>query len=79
MSFEADFADALLKYLIPTIASIGTIYYIGNKIKQALCANITDLTIELRSHVGISDKAMEKLEEVERRLNKLILNNNLKI
>ena len=74
-----DVAEVFLKYIIPTIASIGTIYIIGNKIKDALCQQITELTIELRTHSGISAKESADFEELKETVNTIIRKNDLNV
>jgi hypothetical protein len=71
--------DIFLKYIIPTLGSMATVYYIGNKIKNALCKQISDLTIEIRTHIGISDDKVKELDEVKEMLTNIILKNNLKV
>jgi len=76
---DAVIQEIFLKYIVPTLGSIATIYYIGNKIKNALCEQISDLTVELRTHTGISDSKIKELEEVKEMLTNIILKNNLKV
>lgn len=74
-----EYTDIFLKYIIPTVASIGTIYFIGNKIKDALCKQITDLTIELRTHSGISARESQEFEELKDTVNSIIRKNDLAV
>lgn len=76
---EDAFIEPFLKYIVPTIASIGTIYIIGNKIKDALCQQITDLTVELRTHSGISARESKEFLELKEQVTNIILKNNLKV
>lgn len=76
---ELDIGVIIAQILIPTIGSVIAVWKIGNKIKDALCNQINALTIELRTHIGVSVASVEDLEKLKNQLTNVILKNNLKI
>ena len=75
--------DIIYQILIPSISSIASVLLIGWKIKDALCKQISQIEIKLGTHIGITEpqkkEIIGKIDNLEKRFNKLILENNLKI
>ena len=51
----------LLSIIIPSISSIAAVLLIGWKIKDSICKQITELKIELGTHIGITDPQKKEL------------------
>ena len=80
---EHETLNLFYQILIPSISSIASVFIIGWKIKDALCKQISDLRVEISTHIGITepqkDEIIQKLEKIENQFTNLILKNNLKI
>lgn len=80
---EHETLNLFYQILIPSISSIASIIVIGWKIKDALCKQISDLRVEISTHIGITEpqkkEIIQRLGKVEDKLTNVILKNNLKI
>lgn len=80
---EHETINLFYQILIPSISSITSVFVIGWKIKDALCKQISDLRIEIGTHIGITEpqkkELFDKIEKLDSRLNTVIISNNLKI
>lgn len=60
------------------MASVLSIWIIGNKIKNALCSQITNVANELKIHIGISEVHIKTISDTTQKLDEIIRKNNLK-
>lgn len=79
MALETEISSVIVQ----SVASVVAILIIGWRIKESLCTQINKLTIELGTHIGITEpqkkELYDKINKIDFRLDKLILNNNLKV
>lgn len=75
---ESDYGIILAQVLVPTLGSVIAVWKIGNKIKEALCTQLNNLTVELRTHTGISTEKIKEFDILKELLTNIIIKNNLK-
>ena len=80
---EHETINLVYQILIPSVSSIASVFVIGWKIKDALCKQISDLKIEISTHIGITEpqkkELFDKINKLESRFNKVIIKNKLKV
>ena len=60
---------------IPIIATSMIVLY---KFKSELCKQISDLKVEVRTHIAIAESQEKDFEKIKEKLTNVILRNNLK-
>jgi hypothetical protein len=79
MSLESEIPNIVIQ----SIVTVVSILFIGWKIKDALCNQISQIEIRLGTHLGISEPQTKELygriDAVDSRLDKLIVSNHLKV
>ena len=80
---EHETINLFYQILIPSISSIASVFIIGWKIKDALCKQISKITIDLGTHIGITEpqkkELFTKISNIENRLSNIIIKNKLRI
>ncbi|UVF62341.1 hypothetical protein [Nitrososphaeria virus YSH_462411] len=75
---EVDYGIILAQILVPTLGSVIAVWKIGNRIKEALCLQLNNLTIEYRTHAGISQDKIREFDVLKELLTNVIIKNGLK-
>ncbi len=75
----SEITNELIQGLATAVPIIATSLVVLYRFKSELCKQISDLKVEVETHIRISESHITELNLLKERLTNIILKNNLKI